>query len=111
LDVESDQTAITEVIHKPNDIYEKTLRVYVNRPSDDPNPDELQHDVVLVRGGAKVQFVGDEFEAVRGSDDDITTLESTGKELLANEMQQPGDDIEAYDQQTEERLRRLGYLE
>lgn len=110
-DVEEDQVAITEVIHKPNDIYEKTLRVYVNRPSDDPDPEELQHDVVLFWGDTKVQFVANKVQTVRGSEEMATALEEQGRALIGDEIRQPGDDIEEYDQQTEERLRRLGYLE
>jgi|GEM_PF-2633338 len=111
LEANTDQTAIAEVIHKPNDIYEKTLRVYVNRPSDDPDPADLQHDIVVFRGDAKVQFVADEFEAIRGSGAAVDELEREARALLSGDIRGPGEDVEAYDEQTERRLKRLGYLE
>jgi hypothetical protein len=110
LSVDSDQTAITEVIHKPNDIYWKTKRVYVNRPSQGAEADEIQRDCVLFKGGSKVQFVADECERVRGDADTLDELEERGQELLNEPLNYPDGPAPEYDKRTEERLKHLGYL-
>ncbi len=110
LDVESDQTAVTEIIHKPNDVYEKTHRVYVNRPSDDPDVSDIQYDCVLYHGDTKVRYVNDEFEPVRGDDESIDKLKQECEDLLSDGFRHPGDNIESYDTEAEERLKQLGYL-
>jgi arylsulfatase A-like enzyme len=110
LDVTSDQTAITEIIHKPNDVYDKTLRVYVNRPSDDPDISEIQNDYVLYRGDTKVQYVNGQFESVRGDNETISLLKGECEKLVSDAFQPPGEDTEEYDEATEERMKRLGYL-
>jgi len=111
LSVDSDRTAVAKAIHVPNDIYEKTHRIYVNRPSNGAEPEEIQHDCVLFRGDTKVQFVGDKVKVIRG--DDVTAAELTeqGHEIRAGGINYPEGDAEAYDEHAEERLRDLGYLE
>jgi hypothetical protein len=111
LDVTTDQTAISEVIHKPNDVYEKTQRVYVNRPVDDPTPEEIQHDIVLYEGDAKVTALDGMIHDSRGSSSTISQLEEKAAELHSKPIRHPSGESEAYDEETKKRLQRLGYLE
>lgn len=111
LDVATDQTAITEVIHKPNEVYEKTHRVYVNRPVDNPTPEEIQHDLVLYEGDAKVTALDGTIYDSRGSASTVSQLEAKATELHAEQIRHPSGESEAYDEETKKRLQRLGYLE
>jgi arylsulfatase A-like enzyme len=111
LSVETDRTAVAEAIHVPNDIYEETHRIYVNRPSDGAEPEEIQHDCVLFRGDTKVQFVADEVEVIRGDDETAAELTEQGREIRTGGINYPEGEAEVYDEHTEERLKDLGYLE
>lgn len=111
LAVDEDQTAITEIIHVPNDVYERTGRVFVNRPTDVADPAEIQHDVVLYRGDAKVTFIGGECSIVRGQPAVTDDLEATGRALLAEGPTFDDEGPADVDDVTEERLKRLGYID
>jgi arylsulfatase A-like enzyme len=111
LDLTTDQRAVTEVIHKPNDVYEKTRRVYVNRPVDDPAPEEIQYDIILYEGDAKVACIDGTVEDTRGPSDVVSQLEAEAKRHYSEEIRRPSGKSDGYDEQTEKRLQRLGYLE
>jgi hypothetical protein len=111
LDVSTDQTAITEVIHKPNDVYKKTERVYVNRPVDNPIPEEIQHDVVLYEGDAKVTALDGKIHDTRGSSPNVSQLKEKAAEIHSESIRHPSGESEEYDEETKKRLQRLGYLE
>lgn len=109
--IDANQTAIAEIIHKPNDVYDKTTRIYVNRPVDTPDPNTLQHDIVLFRDEAKVQFIAGECETVRGPTNIVSDLVNRGEKLRSHQIKYADGTAEGYDDQTEKRLKRLGYLE
>ena len=111
LDVTADQTAVTEVIHKPNDVYDKTQRVYVNRPVDNPAPEEIQHDIVLHEGDAKVTALDGRINNSHGPSNTVSKLEQKAKQIHAESTVNPSGEGEAYDEKTKKRLQRLGYLE
>jgi arylsulfatase A-like enzyme len=111
LDVGTDQTAVAEVIHKPNDVYEKTRRIYVNRPIDNLTPKEIQHDIVLYEGDAKVTAIDGEIDDNRGSSEIISKLRMEAEKLHSTTIRHSADENQEYDKQTKERLQRLGYLE
>jgi len=110
-DVTTNQTAIAEVIHKPNEVYKKTRRVYVNRPVDNPSPEEIQHDIVLYEGNSKVKAIDGRIDDTRGSSEIVSRLRGDAKELHSRHIRRPSGESDGYDQQTKERLQRLGYIE
>jgi arylsulfatase A-like enzyme len=107
LAVDSDETAITEVIHHPNEVYRKTGRVDVTKSkNDDRSP---QRDLVLVEGDARVEYIDGEWTAGRGDDSVIDRLRTVGEGLLATDVEGGDGNIE-YDDVTEQRLEDLGYM-
>ncbi|MFD1685884.1 sulfatase-like hydrolase/transferase [Halobellus litoreus] len=110
LKTESDQVAVSEVVHKPNEIYEKTKRVYVNRPSQGAEPNEIQRDLVLFKGDAKVQFVDGSCDVIRGDSTIADELIEQGQNILDSPINYPDGDQIMYDERTEDRLKHLGYL-
>jgi hypothetical protein len=111
LDVTTDQTAIAEVIHTPNDVYEKTKRVYVNRPVDDPAREEIQHDIVLYECESKLTTINGSVEDMRGPQEIVSRLIKEANTLHSTQIRRPSGESEGYDEQTKRRLQRLGYLE
>jgi hypothetical protein len=111
LSVAADQTATAEVIHKPNEVYKETKRVYVNRPVDDPAPEEIQHDIVLYEGDSKVTAIGGRINDTRGDPEVVSKLTEEVGALHSSQVHRPSGESEGYDEQTKERLQRLGYLE
>jgi arylsulfatase A-like enzyme len=107
LSVDSDETAVTEVIHHPNEVYERTGRVDVTKAKDDSR--EPQQDLVLVEGDSRVEYIDDEWTTVRGDECTTDRLSAIGEELLETELNSGDSDIE-YDDMTEQRLADLGYM-
>jgi arylsulfatase A-like enzyme len=107
LSVDSDETAVTEVIHHPNEVYEKTGRVDVTKSKDDDRPP--QRDLVLVEGDARVECIDGEWTVTRGEEAVTDRLREVGEELLATDVEGGDGDIE-YDDVTEQRLEDLGYM-
>jgi hypothetical protein len=85
--------------------------VYVNRPVDDPKLEEIQHDIVLYKGDSKVTAIDGRIDDTRGDPEAISRLTQEAKALHSKQIRRPSDEAEGYDEQTKERLRRLGYVE
>jgi hypothetical protein len=102
LDVVDDQTSITEFIHTGR-------RDGPVQPSG-PGDDSLQRDIVAVEGDTRVDSIDGEFRVERGSDADTDALRAAIEDLLATPIDHEDGDI-SYDEETEARLRELGYLE
>jgi arylsulfatase A-like enzyme len=107
LSTDSDGTAIAEVIHHPNEVYERTGRVDVTKAKDDDR--EPQYDLVLVEGDARIEYVDGEWTVTRGDEATTETLREGGEELLAMEVKAGDGEVE-YDDVTEQRLEDLGYM-
>ncbi|MFB6139901.1 MAG: sulfatase-like hydrolase/transferase [Halosimplex sp.] len=107
LDVTEDEVSVTEVIHHPNDVYERTGRVDVTKSMDADAA--VQRDLVLVEGDARVDYVAGEWRVVRGDDDETDALREYGEEILDADVELGDGDLE-YDDVTEQRLEDLGYM-
>lgn len=107
LDVTTDQTSVTEVIHHPNEVYEKTGRVDVTKAIE--SDEEVQRDLVLIENGARVEYIGGEWNEVTGDKETTSKLRTRGTEILSTPVQQGSSDIE-YDAVTKDRLEDLGYM-
>lgn len=106
LDVESDQVSVTEVIHHPNDVYERTGRVDVTKSAHHER--EIQRDLVLRWNGARVEHVAGEWTAT-GEASAVDRLRKRGEEILSQPVVM-GDRELSYDDTVRERLEDLGYL-
>jgi arylsulfatase A-like enzyme len=107
LDVSEDQLAVTEVIHHPNEVYEKTGRVDVTKTKSSEK--SAQRDLVLTRGDAQVRYVDGTWSVHSGTDADCEALCARGEELIEQELHVSATDIE-YDAVTQDRLENLGYM-
>lgn len=107
LDVQTDQTSVTEVLHHPNEVYEKTGRVDVTKAKEADG--EIQRDLVLIENGARVEFISGEWNEVSGDEETIAKLRTHGNDILSTPVQQGDSDID-YDTVTKERLEDLGYM-
>jgi len=107
LDVSTDQTSITEVIHHPNEVYDKTGRVDVTKAKE--TDDEVQRDLVLIKGNTRVEYIGGTWNTVTGDEEIASKLKDRGEEILASDIELTETDIE-YDTVTRERLHDLGYM-
>lgn len=107
LKVESDQVAETEIIHYPNEVYERTGRVDITKGGT-PSAD-VQRDLVLVKDDARLDYIAGEWEPRRGTQAVIDELQAHGEEILSTPLKLHGSDIE-FDATTERRLEDLGYL-
>jgi arylsulfatase A-like enzyme len=107
LDVSDDRLAVTEIIHHPNEVYEKTGRVDVTKTKTTEEP--VQRDLVLTRGDAQIQYLNGTWSMRSGSDSDCDNLRARGEEILQRDLDLDMADIE-YDAATQERLENLGYM-
>lgn len=107
LPVTSDQVAETEIIHHPNDVYERTRRVDITK-RESPSGD-VQRDLVLVKGDARLDYVGGTWTPKRGNEATIDELRARGEEVLSTPIEVEEWEIE-YDAETERRLEDLGYM-
>jgi len=107
LDVTSDEISVTEILHHPNDVYERTGRVDVTKAKD--ADDEIQRDLVLIEGDARVEYIDGAWHAVSGSETATSDLRTHGERILSGDVRRGEVDIE-YDAVTEERLEDLGYM-
>lgn len=107
LDVTSDQISVTEILHHPNEVYERTGRVDVTKRE---NTDErVQRDLVLIKGDARVEYIDGSWEIAAGSEPVTTNLRTYGERVLSKDIRWGETDIE-YDAVTKERLEDLGYM-
>lgn len=111
LTVTESEPSITEVIHQPNEVYEKTGRVYVNRPNQGADREEIQHDIVLFEDDAKVTFIDGEKSIVRGEAEVTDELVEIGQDILADGPTVHQTSGEEVTEVTEQRLKRLGYID
>lgn len=71
---------------------------------------DVRYDVAIIKDGARVNWIDDRFERVRGTDTECDELVETLDELRNREINYGGEESIKYSQQTEERLEDLGYL-
>jgi len=107
LDVTSDQLSVTEILHHPNEVYEKTGRVDVTKRIDTDK--QIQRDLVLIQGDARVEYINGMWKTVAGSESVSTDLQAHGEQILSQDITRGETDIE-YDAVTQERLEDLGYM-
>jgi len=107
LNVTSDEISVTEILHHPNEVYEKTRRVDVTKRLHTDK--QIQRDLVLMQGDARVEYIDGAWQTVAGGEPASAKLQSYGEQLLSQEVRQGETDIE-YDAVTEERLEDLGYM-
>jgi arylsulfatase A-like enzyme len=107
LDVTSDEISVTEILHHPNEVYEKTGRVDVTKRIHTDK--QIQRDLVLIEGDARVEYIDGTWNTVAGDDSASANLRSYGERILSQDVRQGETDIE-YDAVTEERLEDLGYM-
>lgn len=106
LDVETDQVSVTEMIHHPNDVYERTGRVDVTKTAH--HEGEIQRDLVLIQNGARVEHVAGEWTAT-GEPSAGSRLRERGEEILSRPVVM-GDRELTYDDAVRDRLEDLGYM-
>jgi arylsulfatase A-like enzyme len=109
--VTENQISISEIIHSPNEIYEKTERVYVNRPTKPAAREAIQHDAVVIEDGSKVTIIDDEVTVVREGDADIEELKRIARNVVAGPLDTHNEVTTEIDDVTKERLEHFGYLE
>jgi len=107
LEVDTDQTAVAEILHHPNEVWERTGRVDVTK-SPDPAATP-QRDLVLVRGEARAEYVAGEWRETSGAAKTVADLEQRGEEILETPVRGTDASEHAYDAATKERLEALGY--
>lgn len=107
LNVTSDQISVTEILHHPNEVYERTGRVDVTKRKD--TNERIQRDLVLIKGDARVEYIDGSWEIAAGSEPVTEQLRTYGERVLSNEIKWGETDIE-YDAVTKERLEDLGYM-
>lgn len=100
LDVEVNQLSITESIHEPDCDSPVAPRA---------GGDDVRHDVMAVRGDARVEVVDSVFTDVSGSSVDCEELRTAIHEIRGRGLHSSRGEIE-YDEATEQRLEDLGYL-
>jgi len=106
LDVESNQISVTEIIHHPNEVYERTGRVDVTKSNHHNR--EIQRDIVLIQNGARVDHVDGEWMP-SGEASAANRLREHGEEILSRPVLM-GDRELTYDDAVRERLEELGYM-
>lgn len=107
LDATSSETSVTEILHHPNEVYEKTGRVDVTKQKDNKN--QIQRDLVLFNDGACIRYVDGAWQTVAGSDPITENLRMHGERILSQDISQGETNIK-YDAVTRERLKDLGYI-
>lgn len=107
LDVTSDKISVTEILHHPNEVYEKTGRVDVTKRIH--TDERVQRDLVLMKGDARVEYIDGTWNTVTGGESASANLRNYGKRILSQDVRQGETDME-YDAVTEERLEDLGYM-
>ena len=109
LDVEQDQTAITEIIHHPNEVYHETHRVDITRvPGKDDR--DIQHDVVIHEGKARGEYIDEEFSTTNASSEQEKSFRDICERLRKRTVKGTQEDELDTDPVTEERLEDLGYI-
>jgi arylsulfatase A-like enzyme len=103
LKISNDQISVTELIHNPHE------------PGSPVNPhgnpqQSIQYDVATVKSDSRVDYVDDEFQDVRGSNETINELRDHINELLSRDISYTPE-RGTVNTSTESRLRDLGYLE
>jgi arylsulfatase A-like enzyme len=106
LDVESDQLSVTEIIHHPNEVYERTGRVDVTKS--DHHEQEIQRDLVLIQDDTRVAHVAGEWEST-GEESVASRLQEHGEEILSRPVLLSDREL-TYDDEVRERLKELGYM-
>jgi len=107
LNVTEDQMSVTEIIHHPNEVYRKTGRVDVTKTL--VSTAEVQRDLVLIKGDARVEYIGGTWNVTGGGNDTVAELRSGGEEILSTGIH-IGSGGGEYDSVTQQRLEDLGYL-
>jgi hypothetical protein len=104
LEQSGDQQSITEFIH-PKEREGKPIS-----PHGGLSQKDIQYDATIIKDGARVNWVDNQLERVRGTDTECERLVKTLEELRDRKIDYSGDKSIEYSQQTEERLEDLGYL-
>jgi hypothetical protein len=104
LEQSESQQSITEFIH-PREEDGKPIS-----PHGGLSAEDLQYDATIIKDIARVNWIGDQLERVRGTDSACDELVQTLEELRTREINYGGDESIEYSQQTEKRLEDLGYL-
>lgn len=107
LDLEADQLAVTEIIHHPNDVYERTGRVDVTK--EHSASADIQRDLVLIKGDARLDYVAGSWSERRGPKSTLRELRDHGEEILQTPLELGDWEIE-FDETTRGRLEDLGYM-
>jgi arylsulfatase A-like enzyme len=109
LDVDHDETTITELIHHPNEVYYQTHRVDITRiPEDDDT--KIQHDVVIHQGEAEAEYIGDEFTTANSSADQAERFREICEDLKETSVTGTREGELDIDPVTAQRLDDLGYI-
>lgn len=101
------QLAITEIIHHPNEVYEKTGRVDVTKSKEADK--ELQRDLVLVKGDARLEYTDGRWSQRVDDRNVLSELRDEGERILSTPIHGQSLDVE-YDDVTARRLEDLGYM-
>lgn len=107
LNITGDEISVTELLHHPNEIYEKTRRVDVTKQA--RSDERVQRDLVLIKGDTRIDYIDRTWQTVRGDESASARLQSHGKQILSQDVREGEVNIE-YDTVTEERLEDLGYM-
>ena len=107
LDVTQDEISVTEIIHHPNEVYEKTGRIDVTKRIHTDK--KIQRDLILIKGDARVNYIDGRWHTVAGSESTLKSLRAHGEKILSQDVKLGEIDVE-YDAVTKERLEDLGYM-
>jgi arylsulfatase A-like enzyme len=106
--VSDDQLLVSEIIHYPNEVYEKTGRVDVTKTLEGEST--FRRDLVLVEGDARVTCLDGEWTQDRGSGEACRRLQEKGESMATQPVAGTEWESRDYDPQTQRRLEDLGYI-
>lgn len=107
LEIDEDQLSVTEILHHPNDVYERTGRVDVTKTRDTER--EIQRDLVLIQGDVRAEYVAGEWRHEEGPETEVASLRERGEEILSRPVIM-GEQKLTYDEDVRRRLEDLGYM-
>jgi len=103
IDVEEDQVSLTEFIHDDS---------WGHGPvTPGGSEGDIRRDVAAVKNDARVDLIDEDISVVRGPDAEVDELRGVLEEVREQPVYSTGGAGVEYDDETERRLRELGYLE
>jgi hypothetical protein len=104
--VVEDGMVVTEVIHHPNEVYDRTGRVDTTKAPDHDAP--VQRDLVVRKGDGRVVYIDSTLSGSVGPEETIQELRAVAEDLLETSPR-TGKRMETYNEAVEDRIKKRGY--